>query len=140
MNEFKFYIPRRLPGLNEIIKWSKSPIPWLSKGKGRVYRYTIEKKRIEQQIIFDIYKQHRSQHYFITLPRFNKCEMHFEWIESNRRRDPSNVCAGGRKFILDALVKVGILTNDNWLVSSHTDAFRVDKSQAGVVVTITEGS
>ena len=138
MNEFKFYIPRRLPGLNEIIKWSKSPIPWLSKGKGRVYRYTIEKKRIEQQIIFDIYKQHHPA--IKDLPCFEECTIDFQWIESNRRRDPSNVCAGGRKFILDALVKVGILTNDNWLVSSHTDAFRVDKSQAGVVVTITEGS
>ena len=129
--QFEFYIPKRLPGLNEIIKWSKQPIPWLSKGKKRVYQYTIEKQQVEDYIITHIYEQRGTKSI-----KFTHCRIHFKWIEENKRRDPSNVCAGGRKFILDALVKFGILTNDNWLVSEFTDEFIVNKRQAGVKVTI----
>jgi Holliday junction resolvase RusA-like endonuclease len=133
--QFRFYIPKRLPGLNEIIKWSKQPVPWLSKGKRRVYQYTIEKREIENYIIAHIYKQSNN-----NIPNFTICQIYFKWIESNRRRDPSNVCAGGRKFILDALVKSGVLKNDNWLVAEFKDEFIVDKKQAGVEITILNNS
>jgi hypothetical protein len=129
-NQFKFYIPKRLPGLNEIIKWSKTPIPWLSKGKRRVFEYTLKKREHE-----DIISKYITLANGLGLQILN-CEIHFKWIEENRRRDPSNVCAGGRKFILDALVTCGTLQNDNWLVSNFTDEFIVDKKQAGVEVTI----
>ena len=130
--QFKFYIPKRLPGLNEIIKWSKTPIPWLSKGKRKVFEYTLKKNEYEEYISRWILKAGGFG------LRFEKAKIDFVWFEENRRRDPSNVCAGGRKFILDALVTCGTLVNDNWLISEFTDKFLVDKKQVGVEVTITE--
>lgn len=37
----------------------------------------------------------------------------FEWREKSARRNPDNLTAGV-KFILDALVEIGILRNDGW--------------------------
>lgn len=41
----------------------------------------------------------------------------FTWTEKDRRRDPDNV-AFGKKFILDAMVRMGKLKNDNqtWIL------------------------
>ena len=134
MKTFELIIPQRLPGLNEIIKWSKTPVPWLSKGKRKVFQYSLQKREIEDYI--------RS----LTITRssgfpdvkFNNCRIDFKWYEPNRRRDPSNVCAGGRKFILDALVGIGVLKNDNWKVKDFSDEFFVDKENPRVEIRITE--
>lgn len=138
MKKFSFYIPRQLPGFNEIIEWSKQPVPWLSKPKKRVYIYTIKKKEVQGRIISDIYRQYPPFDSTAELPKFESCRIDFKWFEANRRRDPSNVCAGGRKFILDALVSIQVLKNDNWLLRDFIDVFIVDKSQTGVEVNITE--
>ena len=66
-------------------------------------------------------------------------EIHFEWLEKNKRRDPDNSSSGGRKLILDALVTHGILEGDGWAhVIGFSDDFLVaDKgSMPGVWVTI----
>lgn len=41
----------------------------------------------------------------------------FTWTEKDRRRDPDNV-AFGKKFVLDAMVRMGKLKNDNqtWIL------------------------
>jgi hypothetical protein len=36
------------------------------------------------------------------------------FVEPNRRRDPSNIVAGGVKLIEDALQEIEIIENDNW--------------------------
>ena len=136
MRQFKFYIPHTLPTINDIIAWNKKIVPWLSKGKKRVYQYTIKKNEIEGSIINYIYKN--SSNNYMDIVCFKKCKIHFKWIEYNKRRDPANVCAGGRKFILDALVKGGFLENDNWNVKHFTDEFKVNRRQSGVEITITE--
>lgn len=46
-------------------------------------------------------------------PFENPVKIYFEWHEKEYRRDPDNVAAGGRKFILDCLVKSGILKYDS---------------------------
>lgn len=38
--------------------------------------------------------------------------IHFEWTERTRRRDPDNVFSA-KKFILDAMQRMGVLPNDN---------------------------
>ena len=77
-------------------------------------------------------------YYLQKLPSFDKpVKIHFHWIEQNRRRDLDNVAAA-KKFILDAMVKVGVLTNDNRkCVAAFTDTFSYDK-EAKVVVEIME--
>jgi hypothetical protein len=64
----------------------------------------------------------------------------FTWIERNRRRDPDNITAGGRKIILDALVQAKILDDDSsHYVLGWTDAFMINKDAPGVRVELREG-
>lgn len=132
-NEFIFKIPRQLPGLNEIIDWSKHELRYLRRGKRRVFRYTLKKSEYEATISKFALAARTSD-----FKPFKSAKIDFIWIEPNRRRDPSNVCAGGRKFILDALVKSGILSNDNWLIHNFTDEFMIDKLSPGIIVKICE--
>ena len=60
----------------------------------------------------------------------------FAWHEPNRRRDVDNV-AFAKKFILDALVSLGVLPGDGRkVVTGFADEFHVDRRQPRVVVTI----
>ena len=63
--------------------------------------------------------------------------IHFHWIEPNRRRDLDNI-AFGKKFILDAMVKKGILIDDSArFVKGFSDTFELGKT-AKIVVTLQE--
>ena len=72
------------------------------------------------------------------LPVYDKpVRIHFHWIENNRRRDLDNV-AFGKKFILDAMVKAGKLTDDNRkIVTAFIDTFEYGK-EAKVILDIEE--
>ncbi len=60
----------------------------------------------------------------------------FQWNERGKKRDPDNI-ACGKKFILDALVKSGILKGDGWKqIQGFHDTFMVNKRQEGVGVII----
>ena len=60
----------------------------------------------------------------------------FRWYEPDRRRDLDNICFA-KKFILDALVKNGILVNDSWqYVKGFTDEFFIDKKNPRIEVEI----
>lgn len=65
-------------------------------------------------------------------------KVHFFWIEPNTMRDVDNI-AFAKKFILDALVKKGILPNDTqrW-VKGFSDQFEVDKDNPRIEITIEE--
>lgn len=61
----------------------------------------------------------------------------YEWRAPDKRRDPSNIAAGGRKVIEDALQAAGILSNDGWAaIAGFSDTFTVDRARPGVLVTI----
>lgn len=62
--------------------------------------------------------------YIAELPHFDKpVKIRFLWIEATKRRDIDGV-SFGKKFILDALVKFGKLTDDNRkYVTAFTDEF-----------------
>ncbi len=76
--------------------------------------------------------------YLAKLPHFEKpIKIHFLWIEENKRRDLDGI-SFGKKFILDAMVKVGVLTDDNRrYVTAFTDTFAYGK-KARVIMTIEE--
>ena len=60
----------------------------------------------------------------------------FAWHEPDRRRDVDNV-AFAKKFILDALVRLGVLAGDGRKhVVGFTDEFHLDRRRPRVVVTI----
>ena len=104
----KCEIELKLPSLNEYINACR---------KNR-YAGAEMKKRIESDIAYFVAK----------LPRFERpINIHFHWIEGNKRRDLDNV-AFGKKFILDTLVKAGKLKDDNRkCVTGFIDTFEYGK-------------
>ena len=117
----KIEIPFRLPSLNEYIKASK-----VIKGKWNAGNQM--KQDVQDDIMIFLNK----------LPTYTKpINIHFHWIEENKRRDLDNVCFA-KKFILDAMVKAGKLKDDNRnCVSGFTDTFEYGK-ESKVILEIKE--
>ena len=61
----------------------------------------------------------------------------FKWIEKDSRRDLDNI-AFAKKFILDGLVKAGVLENDSrrFVVGFEDDFSEIDKENPRVEVTL----
>lgn len=102
-------IPLKLPSLNEMINANRT----------NAYKGAKLKKDTQKKIA----------PYLEGLPKIEKpIKIHFTWVEGNKRRDIDNVSAG-KKFILDALVQYGYLTDDNRkVVTAFTDDFEYGKS------------
>lgn len=120
----QIFLPARLPGFNEAIASSKA-------GRGRFNRYAREKEEIESWICGSLRE--------FKLPRFSKCKIGFTWVEPDRRRDIDNISAG-KKYILDALVALGVLPDDSWkhVKGFLPENFEADKNNWGVKVEIRE--
>jgi Holliday junction resolvase RusA-like endonuclease len=109
----------KLPSLNEYIRECRT----------NRFQAAKMKRDMEQAIAVYIWR----------LPRFeHPVHINFIWTEENRKRDYDNIAAGGRKFILDALVKCGKLKDDNRrFVTGFQDTFRYGE-KANVELRITE--
>lgn len=115
-------IPGHLPGLNEIIAAAKG-----AGGRGFLY---AKLKRQWSETIWALARSAR-------LTPVVRARFTFRWIEKDRRRDPDNVAAGGRKLIFDGLVKAGTMPGDGWAhIAGWSDSFEVDPHRHGVRVTI----
>lgn len=92
----KFTIHSRLPSLNDVI------------GENRANRYKGAKlkKDTEAVIIAEIKRQK------VQPVTEYPVEVFIRWVEPNRKRDVDNV-QSSKKFILDAMVKAGVLVNDS---------------------------
>lgn len=114
----KIEIPMKLPSLNEYINECR---------KNR-YAGANFKAKIEREIGW----------YINTLPQYKSpIKINFRWIEGNKRRDYDNVCFA-KKFILDAMVKLGKLKDDNRnCVTAFTDSFEYG-SEFKIVLEIEE--
>ena len=115
---YRVEIPMKLPSLNEYINVCRT----------NPYKASKFKRDIEDEIGL----------YLRDLPRFEKpIKIHFHWIEENKRRDLDNICYG-KKHILDAMVKSGVLSDDNRkCVTAFTDTFGYEK-EARVILEIEE--
>jgi Holliday junction resolvase RusA-like endonuclease len=103
----KFVLPFRLDGLNTYIKKCRS-----HHRVGAAYKKKVE-KLIERSLATQTREELKG---FPVLVKFI-------WREPNRRRDIDNVAAD-KKFILDAMVRRGILPNDSRrFVSGFIDEF-----------------
>lgn len=112
-------IDMKLPSLNSYINVCR----------GNRYNAAKYKRNIEDDIAV----------FIARLPRFKKpIYINFTWVEDSHRRDPDNVCAGGRKFILDCMVKAGKITDDSRrYVAGFSDTFTYGK-KAKVILEISE--
>ena len=118
----RLVISGKLPGLNEYIAAERD-----SRFKGAQMRREAE-KRVE----WAARAQLRGVHFERPVI------MRYTWVEPNRRRDKDNI-AFAKKFIQDALVRIGVLKNDGWsFVTGFTDGFSVDKKRPRVEVEFEE--
>ena len=114
------WIENRFPGLNEII----------SLAKRSSYLYARTKKR-HQAIVRSCIRRKKK-----SIPKNTPLWFGFVWVEENKRRDPDNIAAGGRKIIFDALVAEGILQSDGWhWVLGWRDSFDIGP-RAGCILTV----
>ena len=112
------FIPGPLPGMNDYI------------GKGQRFKYNTDKKRWALTVGACI----RSA----KLQPVERAFIYWKWKEKNRRRDPDNFIAIGKKFILDALTTCGVLKGDGW---DHIEGFWdtwVVSDEPGVLVILEE--
>jgi len=127
--KYEIFIPKRLDGLNEIINAAKQIY---GRGKRRPSAYSLMKKNWTAKL----YRYFRAA----NIDPMESIYIEFIWIEKNRRRDPDNI-AVGKKFILDAMVAVGIIENDGWKqILKMTDKFAVSKETPGVIVKIQDAN
>lgn len=123
MSTYTFTIPGRLPGLNEYIRAERS---------SRMEAAEI-KRNCEYLVIGCIHRQ---------LGRIRlKTPVHisYHFIETDRRRDKSNISGYARKVIEDSLIKARALPNDGWNeIEGYDDTFSVDKLNPRVEITIEE--
>lgn len=124
----RLFIPGRLPGLNEILD-AKASFDPRQRGRFRQNGYASLKRRWTAEIILQAHRQRLRP---VACPR-----LRFTWVEPNRRRDKDNIAAGGRKIILDALVRGGFLGGDAWKdYLDWQDIFTMDPDRPGVLVEI----
>ena len=94
-----FFIPFKLPSLNEMIDANRS----------NAHVGARHKKQVQNDVRLFI----RSARARKTLrPVKTPCFIVFIWHEGNRRRDADNIAAA-KKYVLDALVQEGILIDDS---------------------------
>jgi len=121
----RFWIPGPLPNLNEVLSAAKGY-------GGRGFGYAKLKRQWTQTV---------SLHALAAgLKHMDRACFEFRWVESNQKRDPDGIAAGGRKVIFDGLVLARVLDNDGWKqIAGWTDTFEVGP-KPGVEITITEVS
>ena len=116
----KLVIPGELPGLNEIIEYSKEH--WA--------KYAGEKHNRTEEIAYLTRSQIKK--------KYKKVDLTFTWYCRNKKRDKDNIIAG-QKFILDGLVAAGVIENDGWeQIGNISHFFSIDKENPRVEVIIKE--
>ena len=111
-------IPFELPDLNSYNKASRSTY-------GKILANNI-KQKTQRDILFCLPAKQK--------PLLTPVRASFFWTVKDKRKDPDNI-AFAVKFIFDALVKKGILYDDNLnKVAEIHHYFRVDRKDVGVTV------
>lgn len=112
-----FWVPGKVPSLNDLLdaKGTRKPIVRSiimrakpGKGKQRGGEYDLYND-IKQD-----WKQRTIRAIGAPFVRVSSAYFGYVVVESERRRDPSNICSAAVKFIEDGLVVGGVLPNDGW--------------------------
>lgn len=120
--EQSFWIEGTMPGLNAT----------LGKALHNRYMYGALKKECDNRVIVACKLAKINP---VTHPAL----VTFVWVEKDRRRDPDNIDSA-KKFILDGLIKAGILKGDGWkhIAGFGRPTFTTHKTKQGVKVIIHE--
>ena len=114
----RMVIPGRMPGLNDYVDAERA---------NRFAAAKMKKQQTERAGIAAVER----------MPSFNgRVEITFTWVEENRRRDMDNV-AFAKKFILDGLVRAGVIRDDTpRYVAGFADRFDYDKKHPRIEVEV----
>ena len=121
----RFYIPGELTALNEYISIERTP------RYGRSMAADTKKRETE-----------RVRLQALELPTVEKypVKIIMTWYCKDKKHDPDNV-AFAKKFVLDGLVRAGVLKQDGWKqIEGFIDTFAIDADNPGVEITIVQQS
>lgn len=116
-----FTIPYRLPSLNEVI----------SENRANRYKGAKLKRDTEDGLIYII------KSYRLKSPTKYPVVIEIEWHEANRKRDVDNI-QSSQKFILDAMVKAGLIQNDSRKYVAQVHHNIVDDTDNKIIVELRE--
>lgn len=120
MSEQTLYIPHQAPNLNDLIRLKAESAAYRERRKAiELIRRTGRGRKRQPR---DRYGALKAQWATIVLAYVREqrikpvgaAHVEFTIIETDRRRDPDNVCSASAKFLLDGLVKCGVLKTDGW--------------------------
>lgn len=127
-----FWIPGRMPNLNDIIAASASHDRGPGgRGRKRWSQYNELKQAWSREIL--LYSRGRGLK-AITTTCFT-----FMFVEKDKRRDPDNIIAGGMKLIFDGMKDARLIPNDGWNEVKEIRVYwMVDASNPGVLTILTK--
>lgn len=121
MDNTTFFLPWKLPGLNDY----------------------IAAERIHRQVAAKMKKEWTDRiEEFLRLKRVKKIKnpvsISIEWHEENARRDPDNIIFA-KKFIFDGMKNAGVIINDNQkYILAIEESWVITPKKAGVRVSVVE--
>lgn len=126
METCKITIPGRLPGLNDYTRACRSNPRAGAKMK----------RDAEQEVMYAIATE---RVHGLPSKLREPVVVRFRYFEANKRRDKDNIAGFAQKVVLDALVRVGLISDDGW---GHVDriehAFDVDRERPRIEVELEE--
>lgn len=118
------FIPGRVPSLNEVLAMAKT-----QRGKYSPYN-ELKSAWTENTVMLAQNKR--------LVPMTGLVEAAFLICEPNERRDPDNFCSVVAKFVLDGLVKAGVIQGDGWKhLARLSYAWHCDPIRPGIRVMLT---
>jgi len=111
-------IQGKLPGLNKMI----------DKAKSHHMAYANLKKEYTNKVAWQAN----------NLSSFQKVYLNITYYCQSRLRDQDNIAAG-KKFLIDGLVKAGVIEDDGWdQIKGWSESFKRDKDNPRIEVEIIE--
>lgn len=123
---YNITIEGKFPSMNEFIDANR-------RSKGRFNKGNAMKQQSQNEISWQILKQHRKLH--IDKP----VKLIYSYYEPNKKRDLDNISGYFHKVFQDALVNCGVIHNDNWhYIVGFTDEFYIDNKHPRIEIKIIE--
>lgn len=123
---YNITIEGKFPSMNEFIDANR-------RSKGRFNKGNAMKQQSQNEISWQILKQHRKLH--IDKP----VKLIYSYYEPNKKRDLDNISGYFHKVFQDALVNCGVIHNDNWhYIVAFTDEFYIDNKHPRIEIKIVE--
>jgi hypothetical protein len=120
------WIPGPLPGLNEVLDARGVVMRNRAGGTRRFDGYAKLKRAWATKI--GLYAREQQ------FTRVEFAAFSYLFVESSRRRDPSNIIAGGVKLLEDSLQEAGLLAGDGWANVTAIAPYWVLGVEPGVLV------